>query len=302
MFHVTTHAFFKALLFLGSGSVIHAMSGEQDIRNMGGLAKKLPITFITFLIGTIAIAGIPPFAGFFSKDEILAHAYEKSPLLWALGVVGALMTTFYMFRLLFLTFTGSFRGTEDQKHHLHESPLIMTIPLMVLAVLSVVGGFIGVPEVLGGSNKLAEYLSPVIFSLGEKETAHALSHSTEYMLMGISTGLVVVTIIVAYILYVSKKSLPVAEGKEAGIQKVLYNKYYIDELYDSIVVKPLKALSGFSSRVLDNVVVDGIVNGVGKGVEAGSKVLRYSQSGSISTYLFAMVIGIILLLIVNLVK
>jgi NADH-quinone oxidoreductase subunit L len=302
MFHVTTHAFFKALLFLGSGSVIHAMSGEQDIRNMGGLAKKLPITFITFLIGTVAIAGIPPFAGFFSKDEILAHAYEKSPLLWGLGVLGALMTTFYMFRLLFLTFTGSFRGTEDQKHHLHESPLIMTIPLMVLAVLSVVGGFIGVPEVLGGSNKLAEYLSPVIFSLGENETVHALSHSTEYMLMGISTGLVVVTIIVAYVLYVSKKSLPVAEGKEAGMQKVLYNKYYIDELYDSIVVKPLKTFSGFSSRILDNVVVDGIVNGVGKGVEAGSKVLRYSQSGSISTYLFAMVIGIILLLIVNLIK
>lgn len=302
MFHVTTHAFFKALLFLGSGSVIHAMSGEQDIRNMGGLAKKLPITFFTFLIGTIAIAGIPPFAGFFSKDEILAHAYEKSPLLWALGVLGALMTTFYMFRLLFLTFSGSFRGTEEQKHHLHESPLIMTIPLMLLAVLSVVGGFIGVPEVLGGSNKLAEFLSPVIFSLGEKEAAHALSHSTEYMLMGISTGLVIVMIIVAYIIYVSKKALPVAEGKEAGMQKVLYNKYYIDELYDAIVVKPLKALSGFSGKILDNVVVDGIVNGVGKGVEAGSRVLRYSQSGSISAYLFAMVIGIILLLVINLVK
>ncbi len=301
MFHVTTHAFFKALLFLGAGSVIHAMSGEQDIRSMGGLIKKLPITFFTFLIGTVAIAGIPPFAGFFSKDEILAHAYERSPLLWGLGVAGALMTTFYMFRLLFLTFFGAFRGTEDQKHHLHESPLTMTIPLMVLAVLSVAGGFIGVPEVLGGSNKLAEYLSPVIFTLGEKEV-HALSHSTEYMLMGISTGLVVLMIVVAYVIYVGKKSRPVSEGQEAGIQKVLYNKYYIDELYAAIVVKPLQALSSFSGKVLDNGVVDGIVNGVGKGVEAGSRALRYTQSGSISAYLFAMVIGIIILLIVNMVK
>jgi NADH-quinone oxidoreductase subunit L len=301
MFHVTTHAFFKALLFLGAGSVIHAMSGEQDIRNMGGLAKKLPITFFTFLIATLAISGIPPFAGFFSKDEILAHAYEKSPLLWGLGVAGALMTTFYMFRVLFLTFFGNFRGTEDQKHHLHESPLIMTIPLMVLAVLSVVGGFIGIPEVLGGSNWLAEYLSPVIYNIGEKEV-HALSHSTEYMLMGISTSLVIVMIIAAYVIYMSKKSLPVAEGQEAGVQKLLYNKYYIDELYNALVVKPLQGLSGFFGKVLDNVVVDGIVNGVGKGVEAGSRALRYTQSGSISVYLFAMVIGIIIMLVINLLK
>jgi NADH-quinone oxidoreductase subunit L len=301
MFHVTTHAFFKALLFLGAGSVIHAMSGEQDIRSMGGLAKKLPITFVTFLIATLAIAGIPPFAGFFSKDEILAHAFEKSPILWGLGVAGALMTTFYMFRVLFLTFFGTFRGTEDQKHHLHESPLIMTIPLMILAVLSVVGGFIGIPEVLGGSNKLASYLSPVIVSIGEKE-GHALSHSTEYLLMGISTTLVILVIIAAYVIYVSKKTLPLAEGQETGLQKTLYNKYYIDEIYDAVFVKPLKVLSDFFGKLIDNTVIDGIVNGVGKGVEAGSRVLRYSQSGSISTYLFAMVIGIILILVVNLMK
>jgi NADH-quinone oxidoreductase subunit L len=301
MFHVTTHAFFKALLFLGAGSVIHAMSGEQDIRSMGGLAKKLPITFFTFLIATLAIAGIPPFAGFFSKDEILAHAYEKSPLLWGLGVAGALMTTFYMFRLLFLTFFGSFRGTEDQKHHLHESPLLMTVPLMILAALSVVGGFIGIPEVLGGTNKLAQYLAPIIVTVGEKEV-HTLSHSTEYMLMGLSTTLVIIAIIVAYVIYVAKKAVPVAEGKEAGFQKVLYNKYYIDELYDAIVVKPLKTISDLFGKLIDNVVIDGIVNGVGKGVEAGSRVLRYSQSGSISTYLFAMVIGIIVILVINLMK
>jgi len=301
MFHVTTHAFFKALLFLGAGSVIHAMSGEQDIRNMGGLAKKLPITFFTFLIATLAIAGIPPFAGFFSKDEILAHAFEKSPLLWGLGVAGALMTTFYMFRLFFLTFFGSFRGTEDQKHHLHESPLSMTIPLMVLAVLSVFGGFIGVPEVLGGSNWLAQYLSPVIYSVGEKEV-HLLSHSTEYMLMGISTSLVIIMIIIAYVVYVSKKSMPLAEGKEAGIQKVLYNKYYIDELYQLLFVKPLQLKSEFFGKIIDNAVIDGFVNGIGKSVEAGSRVLRLTQSGSISSYLFAMVIGIIIILIVNLIK
>ena len=301
MFHVTTHAFFKALLFLGAGSVIHAMSGEQDIRSMGGLAKKLPITFITFLIGTMAIVGIPPFAGFFSKDEILAHAFEKSPILWGFGVAGALMTTFYMFRVLFLTFFGSFRGTENQKHHLHESPLIMTIPLMILALLSVIGGFIGIPEVLGGSNKLATYLSPIIVSVGEKE-AHALSHSTEYLLMGISTTLVILVIIAAYVIYVSKKTLPLAEGKETGLQKTLYNKYYIDEIYDVVFVKPLKALSDIFGRLIDNTIIDGLVNGIGKGVEAGSRVLRYSQSGSISTYLFAMVIGIIIILIVNLIK
>ncbi|HSZ26480.1 MAG TPA: NADH-quinone oxidoreductase subunit L [Cytophagaceae bacterium] len=301
MFHVTTHAFFKALLFLGAGSVIHAMSGEQDIRNMGGLVKKLPITFFTFLIATIAIAGIPPFAGFFSKDEILAHAYEKSPILWGLGVAGALMTAFYMFRLLFLTFFGTFRGTEEQKHHLHESPLIMTIPLMVLAVLSTIGGFIGLPELLGGSNWLAHYLSPVISKIGEKEV-HTLSHSTEYMLMGISTLLVVIMIIVAAIIYIGKKAIPVADDKEAGIQKVLSHKYYIDELYQALFVKPLELLSSFFGKVIDHTIIDGIVNGVGRGVEAGSRMLRYTQSGSISMYLFAMVIGIILILVINLLK
>ena len=155
MFHVITHAFFKALLFLGAGSVIHAMSDEQDIRNMGGLRKYLPVTFWTFLIGTIAISGIPPFAGFFSKDEILAHVYEHNKLLWALGVLGSGLTSFYMFRLLFLTFFGEFRGTEAQKHHLHESPATMTIPLIVLAFLSAVGGLLNVPEALGGGSWLA---------------------------------------------------------------------------------------------------------------------------------------------------
>ncbi|HTF82601.1 MAG TPA: NADH-quinone oxidoreductase subunit L, partial [Cytophagales bacterium] len=161
LFHVMTHAFFKALLFLGAGSVIHAMHHEQDIRFMGGLSKKLPITHITFLLGTLAIAGIPPFSGFFSKDEILAHAFQKSPILWGLGVIGAMLTAFYMFRLYFLTFQGKFRGTHEQEHHLHESPWAMTLPLIILALLSVVGGFLNLGEVFGNSALLANYLKPV---------------------------------------------------------------------------------------------------------------------------------------------
>ena len=161
VFHLITHAFFKALLFLGAGSVIHAMGGEQDIRKMGGLKKYVPITYMTFLVGTIAISGIPPFSGFFSKDEILAHAFQVNPIFWVLGVLGSMMTTFYMFRLFYLTFMGTFRGTEDQKHHLHESPKTMTIPLIVLSVLAIVAGFIGIPHVLGGSHWLEHFLATV---------------------------------------------------------------------------------------------------------------------------------------------
>ena len=162
VFHVMTHAFFKALLFLGAGSVIHAMHNQQDIRYMGGLKKYLPVTHITFLIGCLAISGIPPFSGFFSKDEILAAAYSVNPIYWALGVIGAGMTAFYMFRLYATTFLGTFRGTDEQKHHLHESPLAITIPLLILAVLAVIGGFVNVPEVFGGNASLHKFLSPVI--------------------------------------------------------------------------------------------------------------------------------------------
>ena len=162
VFHVITHAFFKALLFLGAGSVIHAMHHEQDIRKMGGLKSKLPITHITFLIGCIAIAGVPPFSGFFSKDEILAAAFAKSPIYWALGVVGAAMTAFYMFRLYATTFLGQFRGTHDQEHHLHESPFAMTLPLILLAVASAIAGAIGVPELMGGHHWLSHQLAPIV--------------------------------------------------------------------------------------------------------------------------------------------
>lgn len=298
MFHLTTHAFFKALLFLGAGSVIHAMSGEQDIRFMGGLSKKLPITFVTFLIGTLAIAGIPPFAGFFSKDEIFAHAFEQSPFLWGLALIAALMTTFYMFRLLFLTFSGSFRGTEHQRSHLHESPLVMTVPLMALALLSAIGGFIGVPEVLGGSNFLKEFLSPVIV----QQLAHGtpLSHSVEYTLMGISTGAVLVTIMITWVFYVKNGTLPAKEGESVSTpQRVLSNKYYVDEIYEAIIVKPIHWLSDKFYSVLEIRIIDTFVNAWGKGLNQGSALLRFVQNGSISFYLLAMVVGIIVILFVN---
>jgi NADH-quinone oxidoreductase subunit L len=193
VFHIFTHAFFKALMFLGSGSVIHAMGGEQDIRKMGGLHKHMKITSITFFIGCLAIAGIPGFSGFFSKDEILAGTFAHSPILYSIALFAALLTAFYMFRLYFVTFTGTFRGTHDQEHHLHESPAAMTFPLIVLAILSIIGGYVGVPEVLGGHHELASYLSPLV-----KSAEHHLDHNTEYMLMGLSTILVVISISFAW--------------------------------------------------------------------------------------------------------
>lgn len=304
MFHVITHAFFKALLFLGAGSVIHAMSDEQDIRSMGGLRKKLPITFLTFLIATIAISGIPPFAGFFSKDEILAHAYEHNKLLWVLGVIGSIMTSFYMFRLLFLTFFGTFRGTHEQEHHLHESPASMTIPLIVLAVLSAAGGFIGVPEALHGSHWLATFMSP-LFDASRQVNPEAfaptsLSHADEYLLMGISVVAALVSAAVAYVMYVSKNSVPAPDIEErSALQRLVYNKYYIDELYDAIFVKPIRTLSNVLSS-FGEYLIDSIVTGTGRLVSNLSGLLRQTQTGSIGYYIFAMVAGIVLILFWNL--
>ncbi len=244
-FHLLTHAFFKALLFLGSGSVIHAMSGEQDIRNMGGLKKHLPITHITFLIGCLAISGIPVFAGFFSKDEIPAGLFAKNPALWGIGILGSLMTAFYMFRLYFLTFHGKFRGTHEQEHHLHESPASMTVPLIILAVLSTIGGFIGLPVMLGeNAHKLKAYFAPLFQTtntLLEQAGVHAhhLSHATEWALMGASVGLVLIVIFICRSVYVGKQVVPAADSKERGFGKVLSYKYYIDELYDTLIGKLL---------------------------------------------------------------
>lgn len=297
-FHVMTHAFFKALLFLGAGSVIHAMSGEQDIRFMGGLRKKLPITFITFLIATLAISGIPPFSGFFSKDEILAAAYAHSPLFWGLGLLGAMFTTFYMFRLVFLTFFGEFRGSHDQAHHLHESPLAMTIPLMLLAVLSTFGGFLGLPEVIagGGSHWLNGFFSKIIIPYGEQH-AHHLDHATEWVLMATSVAVALSMIFIAWIVYGIKKQIPSRnESDFSAPHKILYNKYFIDELYELLFVKPLYFISQLTHKVLELKVIDGLVNGFGYVVSLSSNSLRYIQNGSVSFYLFLMIVGVSLLL------
>ena len=290
VFHVMTHAFFKALLFLGAGSVIHAMHHEQDMRKMGGLKKYLPITHITFLVGCIAISGIPPFSGFFSKDEILAAAYAKNPIYWGIGVATAALTAFYMFRLYATTFLGNFRGTHEQAHHLHESPSAMTIPLIVLAVLSVVGGFFNVPEVLGGHSSLHQFLSPAITS----EVVHEASHSTEYMLMGISVAIAVIAIVVAINKFSKKPELQEAHG----FAKLLENKWYVDELYDNIIVKPLNSLGSFFKNIIERRGIDGMVNGVGKLVNYSARQLRLLQNGLVGGYILFMVLAIIVLIYV----
>lgn len=297
VFHVMTHAFFKALLFLGAGSVIHAMSGEQDIRKMGGLKKYIPVTKLTFLLGTLAIVGCPGFSGFFSKDEILAHAYEHNPILWFLGVAGAVMTTFYMFRLYFLTFEGTFRGTHEQEHHLHESPKSMTIPLIVLAALSVAGGWIGIPEVLGGHHFLEEFLDPV-FEDSSIRLFHHLPETTEFVLMGIAVAAALASFYYAYTTYVKNKTLPADEDEELSpIHQLVYKKYWVDELYEAIITKPLNIISEILHKLVDNQIVDGIVNGVGQVVRWKSQALRLAQTGNIGFYVFVMIAGIILILL-----
>ena len=298
VFHVMTHAFFKALLFLGAGSVIHAMHHEQDIRNMGGLKKKLPITHLTFLLGCIAIAGIPPFSGFFSKDEILAAAYEANPVYWVIGVAGAMMTAFYMFRLYATTFLGTFRGTEEQEHHVHESPPAMTIPLIALAILSVVGGLIGIPKVFAeNAHSLGNFLSPVFAQSAEiAKEGHPLGHSTEYMLMGVSVVLALIAIFYSINRFSKKPELPDAEG----FGKVLANKWYVDELYDALIGKPLKAISSFFNNIIEKSGIDGFVNGIGTGVQYASRQLRLLQSGQVGSYILLMVLGAIILFVVQL--
>jgi NADH-quinone oxidoreductase subunit L len=297
-FHVLTHAFFKALLFLGAGSVIHAMGGEQDMRKMGGLKGKIKITFATMLIGTIAIAGIPPFSGFFSKDEILAAAYAHNPIYYAIGVITAMLTSFYMFRMMYLTFWGTFRGTHEQEHHVHESPLSMTLPLIVLAILSAIAGMIGVPHVLGGHHELGAYLSPVFEASHKILGEHELSPSTEWFLMGTSVLLALIAMGYAYTKYVKGAHVPVEDTAERPVlAKASYNKFYVDELYDAIIRKPLDYLSVFFFNVSDKLGIDGLVNSIGKAPVEASKVLRLLQTGNVGSYIFLMVVGIIAILV-----
>ncbi|HAO47398.1 MAG TPA: NADH-quinone oxidoreductase subunit L [Chitinophagaceae bacterium] len=298
VFHVMTHAFFKALLFLGAGSVIHAMSGEQDIRNMGGLKKYMSVTHLTFLLGCLAIAGMPPFSGFFSKDEILAAAYAKNPVLWGIGVLGAVMTAFYMFRLYAMTFTGKFRGTHEQEHHLHESPKAITIPLIILAILSVVGGLVGIPEVfMHGGHRLEAFLAPVFAQSNAVAAKHHLSHSQEYMLMGISVAAALVALLYAWNKFSQYQK---TDKEETGLGKVLENKWYVDELYDSIIVKPVLAIGKYFNNVVEKKGIDGFVNGIGKAVNYSSRQIRLLQSGQVGAYVLMMVLGILILFIVQL--
>jgi NADH-quinone oxidoreductase subunit L len=298
VFHVMTHAFFKALLFLGAGSVIHAMGGEQDIHKMGGLGKKMKITYVTFFIACLAIAGLPPFSGFFSKDEILAASFSANPILYIIGLAGALLTAFYMFRLLSLTFAGKFRGTEEQLHHVHESPAAMTFPLICLAILSAIGGFIGVPEIfMKNGNKLGDFLSPVFIDSNKILISAPQNHQTEIILMGVSSVLILIVCIWAWNKY---KKFDGTLKPEGAFARVIQNKFYVDEFYNAIIVKPFKALSAFLSNVVEKSGIDALVNGVGKVINYSGRQIRLLQSGLVGSYILLMVVGLLLLLIIQL--
>ena len=284
VFHVITHAFFKACLFLGSGSVIHALHGEQDMRKMGGLKKAMPITFITMLVASLAISGVPLFSGFFSKDEILLVAFHHNIPLWVVASVASIMTAFYMFRLMFLTFFQEFRGTAEQKHHLHESPSLITFPLIVLAILATIGGLISLP----GNSWLNEYLTPILPKLATAE--HHLG-TTEYILMAIAVVGGLVGIGIAYAKYIKQNTVPTEDSEITGFSKVLYNKYYVDEIYDAIFVKPINILSRFFR---DNVetTLSALVFGFGKVTNEISFQGKKIQNGSIGLYLLVFVLGL----------
>ncbi|KIQ24221.1 NADH:ubiquinone oxidoreductase subunit L [Flavobacterium sp. MEB061] len=284
VFHVITHAFFKACLFLGSGSVIHGLHGEQDMRKMGGLRKAMPVTFWTMLISSLAISGVPFFSGFFSKDEILMTAFHNSIPLYVIGSIASIMTAFYMFRLMFLTFFKDFRGTEEQKHHLHESDGLITFPLMILAVLATFGGLISLP----GNSWLNEYLAPLFTKAAGEE--HHLG-TTEYTLMGVAVLGGLLGILIAYIKYFKQDNVPEADENITGLTKVLYNKYYVDEIYDAIFVRSINVLSRFFRDYIET-GLSSLVFGLGKVTNEIGFQGKKLQNGSIGLYLFAFVLGL----------
>lgn len=297
LFHVITHAFFKALLFLGAGSVIHGLHEEQDIRNMGGLKKYLPITYGTFFVANLAIAGIPPFSGFFSKDEILAHTYAANKAAYIFLAIIAGITAFYMFRLFFLVFYGEYRG-KLSSGKIHESPGSMFIPLIILAVLSTIGGLIGIPPVFHAPHLLADFLSPVLepgsrlvtnFNLG-----HSLSHTDEWMVMGISVIISLLGIAVAWLMYISKKTVPSFEAPSGILHRLTEGKFFLDEIYDWVVVKPVNLIAGLFSVLVDLLMVNLIVEGIGMMSRGLSMGLRTSQGGRVSGYLFIMFFSILI--------
>ncbi|RLB08312.1 MAG: NADH-quinone oxidoreductase subunit L [Deltaproteobacteria bacterium] len=317
IFHLMTHAFFKGLLFLGAGSVMHALSGELDMRKMGGLWKKTPITFWTFLMATLAIAGIPGFSGFFSKDEILWQAFSSPHghlFLWLVGAVAAGMTAFYMFRLTFVTFLGQCRASEEVKKHIHESPPIMTVPLIILAVLSVIGGYVGIPHVLGGRNYFHEFLAPVLGGLPEGaghaslsliKSAYAAgaveeigSVNWEIILMVVSVVIALIGISIALYLYILKPDVPKRLAQRfRTLYTIVFNKYYVDEIYEACFVSSAKKIGTFFWREFDDGVVDRSVNLVAGLMLWWGRVLRKIQTGYVQGYALGILLGAVVVII-----
>ncbi len=301
VFHLYTHAFFKALLFLCAGSVMHAMSGELNIQKMGGLKKYMPVTYWTMLFASLSISGVPGFAGFFSKDEILWLAYAGTnpvgKLVWAIGTIVAFMTAFYSFRLIFLTFHGEFRGTEEQKHHLHESPKSMTIPLILLCAGAVGAGWVGIPHLLGGGAHFTEFMKPLF---GHPETVG--THEEEGMLMMISVIAGFSGIGLAALFYLKRTDIPLKLGQQfSSVYRVLFNKYYVDELYSFIIVRPaIWTGRNILAGITDAKIIESVVNGVPNAIGGFSRALRKIQTGVLHHYAAVMALGLLIILAVML--
>ena len=286
IFHLVTHAFFKALLFLGAGSVIHGLGGEQDLRKMGGLGPRMLVTTVTFVVGALGLSGVPPLAGFWSKDEILGAAFnEGHRVLWLLLVIGAFMTAFYTFRLVFLAFFGGSRMSREVAHHVHESPAAMTVPLIVLAALTAVAGLVGIPSAHGTA--FARFLAPVL-PVHEGESGGGLVLT----LMIVSALVAVGGVMLAWIMY----GLRPVRGEVIGVARnpvhaLLLNKYYVDELYDAVIVRPLFRLSEWCAGAFDLGVIDGIVNGVARVVVVWAGGMRRIQTGFVMNYALGILLG-----------
>jgi len=300
IFHLTTHAFFKALLFLSAGSVMHALSGELNIQKMGGLKDKIRWTYWTFLAGALALSGFPFFSGFFSKDEILWKAYQNAGFwLWLVGIVTAFMTAFYSFRAVFVPFWGQSRLDKKIAHHVHESPRVMIVPLVLLAVLAFLGGYMGLPHFLGGS-AVEGFLSPVFAA--EEGThavevgAHTAGVGLEVAFLGISVVVALAGIGLAYFMYVARPTVPVALARGLGpLYILLSNKYYIDELYMAVLVNPLKGLAGWLARVFDARGIDGLVNGLAAFFGWSGQTTRQVQTGSVRHYALSILLGVVVM-------
>jgi NADH-quinone oxidoreductase subunit L len=298
IFHVTTHAFFKALMFLGAGSVIHGMHDEQDVTKMGGLKSKMKTTFITFLLGGIAISGIPPFSGFFSKDEILSKLFfSGNYVIFGLALITAFLTAFYIFRLISLTFYGKPRYDESHIHP-HESPATMTIPLMILAVLSVGGGLIGIPHIIG-PNLIEHFLEPVFASAWSVLPEHHIVESTEIALIISSILVAAIAIFISFRTFSSGEKLNAFSG---GFYNLLRDKYRVDELYDKIIVMPLRWLSDMFFKIFDVKIIDGAVNGTANFFNNLSVDWRKIQTGIVQDYAMFSVAGIVAIILYILLK